>query len=137
MNSLDMIELKMVELQFCPNDIVVFSIIYQLCFCVFAALSKKVSSKSSILPNFHLAIHQYILIPTKKLQEEQSDKLTKLTTMVRSHHHLRLGAHAICSVLLSMLRPSAIIDARIPNCHAQMRLKDLVAVRIANTTHGG
>ena len=40
-----------------------------------------------------------------------------------------LGADAVCSVLLSYLRPSAKIDELFPNRIAGQRLDDLVAAR--------
>ncbi len=49
----------------------------------------------------------------------------------------RLGVQAKCSVLLSRLRPSAIVDTYFPNRHAQKRLQDLVCTKIEDATHGG
>ncbi len=57
--------------------------------------------------------------------------------MERSRCHLRLGAQAKCSVLLSKLHPSAVVDAHFPNLESQKCLKDLIAVRIDDATHGG
>jgi hypothetical protein len=48
-----------------------------------------------------------------------------------------LGADAVCSVLLSYLRPSAKIDELFPNRIAGQRLDDLVAVRTDNVTRSG
>ena len=48
-----------------------------------------------------------------------------------------LGVQAKFSVLLNKLRPSAVIDAHFPNRKSMKWLKDLIAVRMGKSTHGG
>ncbi len=73
----------------------------------------------------------------KNSTREAIPSIHKKPTMTRSFRHLRLGAQANCSILLSKLHLSAVVDAHFPNCELQKRLKDLIAVRIDDATHGG
>ncbi len=73
----------------------------------------------------------FLLVPLPQFSQKQ-------LTMARScQSKKRLGRDAKCSVLLSRLRPSAVVNAKFPNRHSQKRLKDLVCIKIEDATHGG
>ena len=72
------------------------------------------------------------------LQVHRPQCSQKQSTMVRTRRPTkRHGVQAKCSVLLSRLRPSAIVDTYFPNPHVQKRLQDLVCTKIEDATHEG
>ena len=125
--------------QFCPRVMVVFLIDFQLHFCVFAFLCFFLNANYWFSHIFVWPSTDIYGFLQKKFYKISNFILSQKTTMARSRHRrpLRLGAQAKCSVLLSKLHPSAVVDAHFPNCESQKCLKDLIAVRIDDATHGG
>ncbi len=128
----------MVELLFFPNDIVMLSIIFQLYFFVFAALSK---SFFQINPAKFLSGHPPMHIDSYKKFYRKSNQTNSQNWWPWQDHaailDLVLRHKAWGSVLLSKLQPFPVIDVQTPNCHVQKHLKDLVAIRVANAAHRG
>ncbi len=120
-----------IEWEFCIAE---FAPWHHICFIVQRATNlffyfgekffdKSITHPSSFLTTYWI-LHNFFTCGSSKTPIKSTNNGTNMPS------NNRLGVQAKCSILLSHLHPSAIVDTYFPNWYVQKHLQDLVCTKI-------